>query len=120
MEKIKLFAHQNPILITIIAVFLTLLINVSAAAYIVGKVSETQEDQAAVNKDQKEINKEQADINKTTSENLLKVTIDLNTVADKMANWEVEHGELMRMHHLYPHQWQTPNTDKGEIQPFPK
>ena len=120
MEKIKLFAHQNPILITIIAVFLTLLINVSAAAYIVGKVSGTQEDQAAVNKDQKEINKEQADINKTTSENLLKVTIGLNTVADKIANLEVEHGELMRLHHLYPQGWRKPDVDKSAIQPFPK
>jgi hypothetical protein len=38
--------------------------------------------------------------------NVNKLTLNVDKLTDRLNDWEIEHGQLMNMHHLPPHRWQ--------------
>ena len=106
MQKINSFANEYKHWIIII-------VNVVLASVAIGILRGNLNDLQADRQMQNQVNI-------SLTKNLSDVTYAVKGLTDEMKDLRIEHGELMKMHHLYPHQWQTPGTDKGEIQPFPK
>ena len=106
MQKINSFANEYKHWIIII-------VNVVLASVAIGILRGNLNDLQADRQMQNQVNI-------SLAKNLNDVTYAVKGLTDEMKDLQIEHGELMKMHHLYPHQWQTPGTDKGEMQPFPK
>ena len=106
MQKINSFANEYKHWIIII-------VNVVLASVAIGILRGNLNDLQADRQMQNQVNI-------SLAKNLSDVTYAVKGLTDEMKDLQIEHGELMKMHHLYPHQWQTPGTDKGEMQPFPK
>jgi hypothetical protein len=93
--------------------WILILFNVILAAFTIGVTAGTL-------KDSRDDRQTQNQFNITTTKNLNDVTAAVSVLTDQVKDLKIEHGELMRMHHLYPHDWQKPDIDKNAMQPFPK
>ena len=103
MSKIKWFADEYRNIVTILSILLIVIVNIAFAAYAFGQVKSVMDDSRIFQSEQRKINQE--------------FMSGLEKLNSRFDGYEIEHGELMRLHNLPPAKWQKVNPF---MKPFPQ